>query len=573
MYMRYFLWNFAGRQNDIQGYGERTRGNWITGIKPIDAVHLGDQSHLPPSIVANEGYNRFYGLPLLIGLIGLFFHLKRRPEYAGVNGLLFFFTGMAIILYLNQGPQEVRERDYAYAGSFYAFAIWIGLGVPGLIQLLKRFAGEKRAIVLSVTTALICAPAIMAVQGWDDHNRSGNYIPRDMAINYLESCAPNAILFTNADNDTYPLWYAQEVEGVRPDVRIVNLQLAYNDSYIDQLKEKIRASDPLPLAMSKDKYVKGVRDYMPYADYGITDSVELRDIFELLTSDNDNDKVQMRDGSRLNFLPTRKFKLTIDKGQLLKTGTVTPQQLGLVADKMEWSIGGNFITRVDLALIDILSHNNWQRPIYFAASLPDDSYFGLDQYLQLEGFAYRLLPFKRLTGDERDKSEITNSMAMYTHVMSRFKLDSFKKAAYLDPESKRVTRNTWDAMNTLTSNLLNEGDTQRAKAVMDKAIACLPLKDYELIDTANKSQTVFNLYQLNKKTEAKALSVQAVSFISAELNYYANLPKEEQRANTGIIRYAFAVLENYRRAAEAYGQNDLDKKIRELYSSVEAKLI
>lgn len=571
MYMRYFLWNFAGKQNDNQGYGERTNGNWLSGIKPLDQMHLGSQDQLPLSITQNKGYNRFFALPLIIGLIGLLFHFKKRRSDAIVITILFFFTGLAIILYLNQGPQEVRERDYAYVGSFYAFAIWIGMGVPGLINLFKRIAGENLSISLSVAGCLLAAPVIMATEGWDDHNRSDNYIAHDMAVNYLQSCAPNAILFTNADNDTYPLWYVQEVEGVRPDVRIVNLQLIYDDSYIDQLKKKLHSSAPLPLTMAKDKYRKGTRDFIPFADYGLSDSVELKDLFDVLISDNENDKVEMQDGSRMNFLPTKKFRITVDKKQIVKTGTVNQSELSNVADKMEWTFPGSYLTRADLALIDILAHNNWKRPVYFATSLPDDSYFGLDRYLYLEGYAYRLLPFNGGQNNQRNKPENINVAALYSNIISKFKLDSFKKASYLDPESKRVSRNTWDTMNTLAANLIADGKQEMARKVMAKALKVLPQKDSDLIDTANKIQTALNLYNLKEPVKANQIILSATSFIHAELKYYSSLNTEDQRYSAGAVQYAFSVLENFRKIAEENDQRAVDQAIRRIYSGMDGK--
>lgn len=571
MYIRYFLWNFVGKQNDTQGFGERNNGNWLSGIKPLDQLRLGSQDQLPQSITQNEGYNRFFALPLIIGLIGLLFHFKKRRKDAVVVAVLFFFTGLAIILYLNQGPQEVRERDYAYVGSFYAFAIWIGLGVPGVINLLKRIAGENLSISLSIAGCLLAAPAIMAVEGWNDHNRSDNYIAHDMAVNYLQTCAPNAILFTNADNDTYPLWYAQEVEGVRPDVRIVNLQLIYDDSYIDQLKKKLHASAPLPVTMTKEKYQKGTRDFIPYADYGLSDSVELKDLFDVLISDNENDKVEMRDGSRMNFLPTKKFKVTIDKKQIVKTGTVKESELSNVTDKMEWTFPGNYLTRADLALIDILAHNNWKRPVYFATSLPADSYFGIENYLYLEGYAYRLLPFKGDQGSQHNRSQNINAAALYSNIISKFKLDSFKKASYLDPESKRVSRNTWDTMNTLAANLINGGKQEMARKVMDKAMKNLPERDFDLIDTANKIQTALNLYSLNEPAKANKVILSSANFIHSELKHYSSLNAEELGHSAAAVQYAFSVLENFRKIAVENNQRMVDQAIRQIYSVMDGK--
>ncbi|HEY0895859.1 MAG TPA: DUF2723 domain-containing protein, partial [Sphingobacteriaceae bacterium] len=461
MYMRYLLWNFAGRQNDEQGQGDHRDGNWISGIRPLDQLRLGAGAVLSPMAVGNEGYNRYFCLPLLLGMVGLVWHFIRNRKHAIVVTAFFLCTGLAIVLYLNQDPLQVRERDYAYVGSFYAFAIWIGLGVIAVYQGLRRIMPARPGTVITVLTFLIAAPLLMVSQNWDDHDRSENTVAYDMAVNYLESCAPNAILFTNADNDTYPLWYAQEVEGVRQDVRIVNLQLLFDPSYVNALKKRSYDSEPLPLSMREEKYKAGVRDVLYYMDYGLSDSVELKDLVEVLISDHQADKVEMQDGSFQNILPTKKFRLTVDPRQLLATQTVGPADLPQVVSSMEWTYGKNHVTRSDLALMDILAHNDWERPIYFTAGVSQDSYFGLDKYLHLEGFAYRLLPLKPHE-EGRDKSEVTHSDAFYSNVMNKFKLDSFKKAAYLDPESRRVSGQTWQLLNTLAENLVSEGKTAQA---------------------------------------------------------------------------------------------------------------
>ncbi|RZK61308.1 MAG: DUF2723 domain-containing protein, partial [Pedobacter sp.] len=323
MYMRYFMWNFAGRQNDEQGQGSGHEGTWISGIKPIDAMLRGDQTNLPPSTVDNNAYNRFFFLPLIMGIIGALWHFKRNQKDAGVVALLFFFTGIAIVLYLNQKPLEPRERDYAYVGSFYAFAIWIGLGALAIKEWVFKKLSATNGAVAATVIGLLAAPVIMAQQGWDDHDRSTKMVPHDIALDYLESCAPNAILFTYGDNDTYPLWYIQEVENVRPDIRIVNLSLFDTDWYINGARKKQNESAPLPITMKPEQYVQGERDVMPYDDYKIAGAVELKNIVDLLLSNDDNDKVAMQDGTKSNFLPTKNFKITIDPKQVLSTGTVS----------------------------------------------------------------------------------------------------------------------------------------------------------------------------------------------------------------------------------------------------------
>jgi hypothetical protein len=301
MYMRYFMWNFAGRQNEDQGQGSYYEGRALSGIKPIDALNLGDQTNLPPSILESKSYNRFFFLPLILGLLGAIWHFTRNPKDGGIIGLLFFCTGIAIVLYLNQKPLEPRERDYAYVGSFYAFAIWIGLSVLAIKEWVLAKLNAQTAAVGATTIALLCAPILMGSQGWDDHDRSGKMVAHDIAVSYMESCAPNAILFTYGDNDTYPLWYIQEVEGVRPDIRLVNLSLFDTDWYINGMRKRVHQSDPLPITMKESQYVTGERDVMFFRDMNIKGSVELKDIVELLLSENPADKIALTDGNKTNL--------------------------------------------------------------------------------------------------------------------------------------------------------------------------------------------------------------------------------------------------------------------------------
>src|SRR5690606_38595830 len=290
MYWRYFLWNFSGKQNDIQGYGDIKNGNWITGVKAFDSIRLGNQKDLPPSIANNEGRNVFYGLPVLLGLAGIYWLLSKRKWTAFVVMALFFFTGLAIIIYLNQDPMQVRERDYAYVGSFYAFAIFIGFGFLLVKDIIQRITVHRVAWTIAMLLCLFAAPFLMGTQGWDDHDRSGKTTALAWAKNYLDSCAPNAILFTNADNDTYPLWYVQEVEVYRTDVRVIHSQFLHDASFIDRMKVKVNESEPLSLSLAHAVYKAGGRDFFPYVDHGITYSVELQDLIAGITSNHRNDQ-------------------------------------------------------------------------------------------------------------------------------------------------------------------------------------------------------------------------------------------------------------------------------------------
>jgi hypothetical protein len=571
MYWRYFFWNFVGRQNDNQGQGGYSEGNWISGIKPLDAARLGSQTNLPPSIAANEGFNRFYGLPLILGIAGLLFLYRRNKNDALIITTLFLFTGLAIIVYLNQDPRQVRERDYAYVGSFYAFAIFIGFGVFAIREWLSRFNAPKLSLIVASLIGLLAAPAIMGFQGWGDHDRSGKTTALDWAKNYLNSCAPNAILFVTADNDTFPLWYAQEVEGIRTDIRVVNIQYLSDDAYINQMKLKLRKSAPLPITMPTEKYVNGVRDYMYYNDYGFKDSVELKDLIAVLTSDEKADQLPLTDGTYMNFIPTKNFKLTVNTDQLIKTGTISAKDKDKVTPQMEWNYNKNIMFKSDLALLDILANNNWERPIYFESNVSEDTYVGLGKYLYLEGYALRLLPFKTDPKDTRDKMEKTNSDAMYDNMMNRFDLKGFKTAKYIDPESRRVAQGTWSISNSLTTNLFLEGKTTQAHKLLTKSIKDIPLKNYSIDDTINRYQTIQNMYALNETKAANALTKETLEFLDKELTYIASLEPERYNSYGRDIQLGMYVLNNLHKISAGYKQTELSDKIAKKFEELQAK--
>jgi len=560
MYWRYFLWNFAGRQNDIQGEGGIENGNWISGIKALDAKRLGNQDELPQSVLTNEGHNVYYGLPLILGIAGLIWLYRKNKRDALVLLTLFFFTGIAIIIYLNQDPLQVRERDYAYIGSFYAFAILIGFGVLALKDLFTRIAPAKLSMVVATVVCFI-VPLLMATQGWDDHNRSQKTTTLNYARNYLNSCAPNAILFTNADNDTYPLWYAQEVEGIRTDVRVLCMQFMSDPNYINQLKKQFNKSAPLSLSMAESKYVDGVRDYLPFVDYGLTDSVELGDLMAVMTSDNKDDQVQMSNGSFMNFLPTKKLKLSIDTEQLVKTKTITAAERSRVTPAMEWTFNKTYASKGDLAVFDILVQNNWKRPVYFATYVSQDTYMGLDKYLYLEGYAFRLLPFKTDAVEPRDKMEQTNTDVMYDRVMNHMDFSSLKKSAYLDPQIRTFITGTWALNNTLARNLMTEGKVQQAKRVMNKSMKDIPLRNYSIADTLGRISTIQNLYALNNVTQASKLTKDTIDFLVQEFSYIATLDPEFQRAHLQNIREGLTALRWMEQITLSYHEDALNKEI------------
>ncbi|MCL2246233.1 MAG: DUF2723 domain-containing protein [Lentimicrobiaceae bacterium] len=404
MYWRYFMWNFAGRQNEIQSFGDYQNGNWISGISFIDNKLVGKLDEMP-NTMAKKGYNAYYLLPLLLGIIGLIYYSRKDLRNSFVVFMLFLMTGWAIAFYLNNTPFQPRERDYAYAASFYAFSIWIGFGMFALIALLEKWKNEKGKIAAAVLLTLICiglVPGIMAKENWDDHDRSNRYTALAFAKNYLDSCEPNSVFFTMGDNETFPLWYAQEVEGYRTDVRVCNLSLLHGSWYIDQMKRKAYNSDPLPISMTWNQYKDGTRDCIYFNTAG-SQFINVKEVVEQIK----NPKL---DGSQYAFfIPQNQgypssgitipasFSIPVDKEKVLANGTVRPEDADLIVDRITWNRSAKEYNRVyksNLILMDILANFNWDRALYFSISSGPEAYFGLEEYFQLDGLAYRLVPIK-----------------------------------------------------------------------------------------------------------------------------------------------------------------------------------
>jgi hypothetical protein len=571
MYMRYFMWNFVGRQNDDQGQGSLYEGQWLSGIKPIDAMMLGNQSHLPPSIVDSNAYNRFFFLPLILGLIGAVWHFKRNQKDAGIVGLLFFFTGIAIVLYLNQKPLEPRERDYAYAGSFYAFAIWIGLGVLALQDWLFKKITPKNGAIAATAIGLLCAPVIMAEQGWDDHNRSTKMVAHDIAVDYLQSCAPNAILFTYGDNDTYPLWYAQEVENIRPDIRLVNLSLFDTDWYINGMRRKQNGSAPLPITMKESQYVQGVRDVMYYQDANIAGPVELKDIVDILLSDNDEDKVPLQNGTKENFIPTKNFKLTVNPAEVISTGTVSAAEAGKIVPALEWKYNKGYVTKGTLAMFDILAHNQWKRPIYFASTVPSEQFNGLDNYLYTEGLAMRLLPLKADSAAS-SRQDLVNTPVLYNNIMNKFKWGNIKTATYLDQQSSDDVSIFANLFNTSVSSLIKEGKIDEAKKIVEKYYQVMPDRFYGMRSMMGTYFMAENLYILGETARANALIEKSATYIQKELTYLADVSESKNRFVGGQnVQLGMSFLNQMAHTAEQHKQTKLSQNLKNQFSALESR--
>jgi len=568
MYARYFLWNFAGRYNDADGQQSSTGidGNWTSGI-------FDGGKHLPKSVLQNNNYTPLYALPLVLGLLGAFYHFKRKRRDALVIGLLFFFTGIAIVLYVNQNAVQPRERDYSYVGSFYVFAIWIGLGVIALAEIARMKLNGRLAAFGSIAVCLLAVPVLLASKEWKGHDRSTKLTPHDMAYDYLISCPKNAILFTYGDNDTYSLWYDQEVEGIRPDVRIICMSLFSSDSYIRQMQGKMNQSAALPITMPFDKYKEGTRDVIYYNDAKIPGSVEVKDIFDFITSDDNRTKATYQDGSSLNYLPTKNFKLTVNADEVLRNGVITPDQKNRLAAAMEWKYPSNYVLKDNLAMLDILAHNDWKRPICFTATMPSSSMFGLQPYLYKEGFVYHLIPFKTDSAAANSGTK-TNSLVMYDNVVHKFKFGNFKHARNLDNVSTgQFYPNMVMTFNELAHGLINDGHRDLALNAIHKFDREMPDINPD-IDTAVQK---FFLAQTAYKLEDLKLGNKYVKsiddYITDQLDYYYNLVKNNnnEAVDPRTVQLGMQILNGMADTTKSSRQDELSRQLQAQLKDYEGK--
>ncbi|MGB0176196.1 MAG: DUF2723 domain-containing protein, partial [Owenweeksia sp.] len=482
MWWRYFMWNFAGRQNDDQNHYELTQGNWLSGIDFIDEMRLGPQSNLPYHDSHAPARNEYYFLPFLLGIVGLFFHFQKSSKDAWAVLLFFLLTGIAVVLYTNHKPFEPRERDYAFVGSFYAYAIWIGLGVQALFELLKDKMRNNGSAIAVGALCLLLVPGIMAKENWDDHDRSNRYTARDIAKAYLDSCAPNAILFTNGDNDTFPLWYVQEVEGYRTDVRVVNLSLLNTDWYIDQMKRAAYEAPPVPLSFTHDQYKQGTRDVVFYQQRPGVGRWKVEDFIRWIKSDSPTTRIQSAGGKDLQYYPTKKLRINIDKQQVLANNVVSDKDTSRIVDYIDWTLNANNLSKRDLMVIDLIANNDWSRPIYFSVTVGNSSksYFWLDEYFQMEGMAYRFVPVQY--GKKQgavDFGEV-NSEVMYDNMINKFQYGNMEDpGVYLDETNRRLSYNLRNCFGRLATKLAEEGKNDKAIEVLDFCMAKMPEEKFE----------------------------------------------------------------------------------------------
>lgn len=561
MYFRYFFWNFVGRQNDIQGHGSPTEGRWISGIKPIDETQTGNRDLIPEHMDKNPGKNTFFALPLILGLIGLFFHLNKHSRDTLIVSLLFFMTGLAIVIYLNQYPYQPRERDYAYAGSFYAFAIWIGLGVMALSNLLRKVLKGITAPALATLVTLVLVPGIMASQGWDDHDRSGRYTARDFAKNYLASCEKNAILFTNGDNDTFPLWYVQEVEGYRTDVRVINLSLFNTDWYADQMKRRVYDSDPVPISMTHEMYRQGTRDVVYLMQDENMNHVNITELFDLMHK-NPKKLQQVYREFTIDFFPSRDFYLPVDTNKVVANGTIPAAWKNDVVDSVNWSINRGLIQKNTLFVMDILAHFNWDRPIYFAITTGNDAYMGLENYFSLEGLVYKLVPVKTINPD--GSTGRVNTAVMYDNMMNKFQWGNLTgEGVYLDETNLRMCMNFRNNFARLAFSLLEEGKKDSALSVLDRCMEVLPESavpyNYFVLPVAEA------YYAAGAVDKANAIMNRLVDIYESELEYYYSLDTKRGEYVNFDKQQALYILQRIMQVAAEQKQSALSTRVEPVF--------
>ncbi len=535
MYWRYFMWNFSGRQNDIQGNGEVLNGNWITGIPFIDTVLVGPQDNMPDDIANNKGHNVYYMLPLLLGILGLLFQ-----AYSGDKGIqsfwvtffLFFMTGLAIVLYLNQTPYQPRERDYAYAGSFYAFCIWIGFGVAALAKGLERF-GKLNPVIAGSVATLLClfVPIQMAGQNWDDHDRSGRYVCRDFGANYLESCEPNAVLFTNGDNDTFPLWYAQEVEGIRTDVRVCNTSYLQTDWYIDQMKKQAYESAPLPITWTRDQYIQGTRD-AAYIIPLTKDSIDLDTALKFVRSDDPKFKKIPGISQELDYIPSDKLYYRVDSVAGAKA--LGGHTAGMVDKMMIDLTGKNALGKQELTILDMLQTNNFERPMYYAMTVNPDQFINLNGYFEQTGMAYGIVP--------KHAGMQPNTEKMFDNVMNKFKWGGVDKPGiYIDENTMRMCKSYRQfVFNKLAEALLKEGKNEKALQVLDKCMEVLPPENVPLDYTGLSTGECY--YVLGQKEKAEQIFTAIADNAMRNINWFFRLNAVQLASVTAELEHNLAVM-------------------------------
>ena len=554
MYWRYFMWNFSGRQDDIQGKMD-LHGNWMTGINFIDTYLLGiTQENLPSDVSNNKARNSYYLLPFLLGLIGLLFVFNRDKKVFWTMLVFFLFTGIAIQVYTNVRPFEPRERDYSLVGSFYVFALWIGIGVYAIYDWLSTYSKSK-LIAPSISLLCLAVPGILISQNWDDHDRSNRRTAHAMAVNYLESCDPNAIIFTIGDNDTFPLWYAQEIEGIRTDVRVVCTSLFNVDWYIDQMKRKAYESEPIPSKLSHDKYKWGTRDYI-IKEVVTKDTLDIDQFIDFVTSDDKRTKYghvlkqqgydtagQRNQDLGANYAPTEHVRIPVNKENVLRNGIVPLKDAAKIVDYIDIKIEDQAIYKNRLMMLDIIAENNWERPIYFSGgAFGDDDYIWMKDYLQLDGFAYKLVPIKTPIADNNpfDMGRI-DSEKMFQLVKNWKWGNSGNLDVYHDVETRRNSITYRGHIARLIETLINENELEKAEEIADLAMEKMPVDIFGYYTFLEPFIGAY--YEVKAKEKARNLYKNVTLKYQESLTYYSRVSERNQ---SKYIQTIYSDIERYK---------------------------
>jgi tetratricopeptide (TPR) repeat protein len=524
MYGRYFMWNFVGKQNDTQGNLDIENGNWISGIDLVDEARLGSQQVLPDDVKNNKGRNKYYFLPLILGLIGLFYQIKWDKENFFTLLLFFAFTGLAIIFYTNPKPFEPRERDYAVVGSFYIFAIWIGFGVLAFYEYLKNFANKKTIAIAVSVISLFAVPTLMASQNWDDHDRSGRHTTLLNAQAYLESCDQNAIIFTIGDNDTFPLWYMQEVEGIRTDLKLVNTSLFATDWYIDQMKRASYNAAPIPSQLTHEQYKYGTLDvayHVPHPQF--KDSIiNIKDFMRWIASNNNvTYYIDEENDVKEKTYPTNRIRIPVNKANALKSGIVAAKDADKMVDYIDITVDRQGLTKNRILMLDILANFNWERPLYFTGGAnAAEEYIWLKDYLQLDGMSFKLVPIKTPIGEKSmfDMGRI-DPEKMYANIKKLDWKNINDGKIYLDEQTKRNAISLRNNLMRLSEEFLAQKDTATAKEVLDLSLYKMPIEDFGHYSLSLGYPEIY--YKIGDEESARKTAETLIDIFQQKLRHYS----------------------------------------------------
>ena len=561
MYWRYFMWNFVGRQNDIESQGELNHGNWLSGISAIDNARLGDQDNIP-TCLQNPGRTTYYFLPLILGLCGLFWLLKRDLKQSWIIFLLFFMTGLAIIIYLNQTPQQPRERDYSYAGSFYAFAIWIGYGVIALIDWVGKLV-KKQTMVATVAIGLICflaVPCVLASNGWEEHNRSGKTSARDWAKNYLAQLPPNAVIFTRGDNDTFPLWYVQEVEGFRTDVRVVNYMLSSGYWYAHQMGRKVYDSEKLPLTLTPAEYNQGVNESLPVEEEERFSgrSIELKQLIDFIHNPKAVKRIY---DIEYKYVPCRNLKLTVDKEACIRNGIVPESMQDRIVDVIEWEIKDRNLWKNAILLLDFMATNNWERPVYFTSFSDMSKVLGIEKYLHMEGLSYRFIPVEAEDYNNYVKGGVYRE-GSYDLLVNKAQWGSMNQDGVVpDRESVRNSVYAQQAYSRLAQALVNHNEFDSAIIVMDKFQEFFPNDKFHYDIRCYQFPEMY--YICGDTLKGDQFMREIAGNFSDKVNYYLGMTSKFQEYYAEDIEEGMSLLKHFGGVAKKYNRTEIADWINE----------